>query len=269
MQTPEEIELNKKRKVLERLKDRLATDEEEIAEIRAELEQFETNYKMQVGRLYADLDEIDAQIAEEEVKLNPEDEEIKRRADEARERAAESAADAEEAIAENCTFKWQPTTEAKKAYHSLAKMIHPDLALNAEERERRHVLMAQLNQAYSAGDQNKLNKLVDDFRDSPDLVIGDSVGDDLVRAIRQIFQVKNRLNELRVERLTAELSELYMLKTKIRDEQLEGRNLLDQMAERTRSHILKAKRRLENLRKVNEANEMNPDEYQGMNVSMF
>jgi hypothetical protein len=266
MQTPEEIELNKKHKVLERLKDRLATDEEEMAEIRAELEQFETNYKMQVGRLYAELDEIDAQIAEEEVKLNPEDAEIKRRAEEARERAAESAADAEEAIAENCTFKWQPTTEAKKAYHSLAKMIHPDLALNADERERRHTLMAELNKAYEAGDQNKLNKLVDDYRDSPDLAIGDSIGDDLVRAIRQIFQVKNRLQELRVERLTAELSELYMLKTKIRDEQLEGRNLLDQMAERTRSHIMKAKRRLENLRKVNEANS---NEYHEMDVSMF
>src|SRR5262245_26172751 len=143
MLTPEELELNKKRKVLERLKDRLATDEEEMAEIRAELEQFETNYKMQVGRLYAELDEIDAQIAEEEAKLNPQDEEIKRRAEEARERAAESAAstDAAEESAENCTFKWQPTTEAKKAYHSLAKMIHPDLALNAEERERRHALM--------------------------------------------------------------------------------------------------------------------------------
>lgn len=271
MLTPEDIELNKKQKVLERLKDRLATDEEEMADIRAELEQFETNYKMQVGRLYADLDEIDAQIAEEEVKLNPEDAEIKQRAEEARAHAAESAAarEAAEEIAENCTFKWQPTTQAKKAYHSLAKMIHPDLALNAEERERRHALMAQLNEAYSAGDQNKLNKLVDDFRDSPDLIIGDSIGDELVRAIRQIYQVRNRLKELRVERLTAELSELYMLKEKIRSEQLEGRNLLDQMAERTRSHILKAKRRLENLRKVNEANEMNPDEYQEMNVSMF
>jgi hypothetical protein len=263
MQTPEELELNKKRKLLERLKDRLATDEEEMADIRAELEQFETNYKMQVGRLYAELDEIDALIAEEEVKLNPEDAEIKRRAEEARERAAESAADAEEAIAENCTFKWQPTTEAKKAYHSLAKMIHP------EERERRHALMAELNKAYEAGDQDLLNKLVDDYRDSPDLVIGDSIGDDLVRSIRQIFQIKNRLKELRIERLTAELSELYMLKTKIRDEQLEGRNLLDQMTERTKSHIMKAKRRLENLRKVNEANETNPDEYHEMNVSMF
>ncbi len=268
MLTPEQIELNKKHKTLERLKDRLADREEEMAELRAELEQFEANYKMDVGRLYAELDEIEAQIAEEEVKLAPDDEEIKCKAEDARCRAAESALD-EEAIAEACTFRWQPTAEAKKAYHNLAKMIHPDLALDAEERERRHELMAKLNDAYSAGDQNLLNKLVDEYRDSPDLVKGDSVGDELIRSIRQISQVKNRLRELREEKLTAELSELFILRDKVRAEQLEGRSLLKQMAERTRTHIKKAERRLSNLRSVNAANDIERDELHGMNVSMF
>ena len=98
----------------------------------------------------------------------PDDEEIKKRAEELRRRAEESAANAE--IAEGCSFKWQPTSEAKKAYHNLAKIIHPDLALNQAEKEKRHDLMAKLNDAYSAGDQNRLNKLVEDFRDSPDLI---------------------------------------------------------------------------------------------------
>lgn len=39
--TPEEIELDKKRRVLDRLKDRLAEREEQMAELRARLEQFE------------------------------------------------------------------------------------------------------------------------------------------------------------------------------------------------------------------------------------
>ncbi|MCA1590647.1 MAG: hypothetical protein LC734_09750 [Acidobacteria bacterium] len=62
---PEEIELNKKRSLLERLKDRLADREEEMADLRAELEQFEAQYTIEVGRLYAELDEIEAEIAEE------------------------------------------------------------------------------------------------------------------------------------------------------------------------------------------------------------
>ena len=59
--------------------------------------------------------------------------------------------------------------------------------------------MAKLNEAYSAGDQNRLNKLVEDFRDSPDLIMGDSIGDNLVRAIRQTYQIKNRFKELQSE----------------------------------------------------------------------
>jgi hypothetical protein len=264
---PEEIELAKKKRVLERLKEKLAFREEAMTELRAELEQFEANYTMQVGRLYADLDEIEAQIAEEEVKLVPDDEEIKKRAEELRRRAEESAAGVE--TAEGCSFKWQPTAEAKKAYHNLAKIIHPDLALDAKEKEKRHDLMAKLNEAYSAGDQNRLNKLVEDFRDSPDLIMGDSIGDQFVRAIRQIYQIKNRLKELREEKLVVELSELFTLREKVQAEMLEGRNMLKQMAERTKTLIKKSERRLENLRNVNSAQEDYVKERFGMDISAF
>ena len=265
--SPEEIELGKKKKVLDRLKDRLADREEEMTELRAELEQFEANYKMEVARFYAELDEIEAQIAEEEVKLVPDDEEIKKRAEELRRRAEESAADAENV--DGCTQKWRPTLEAKKAYHNLARIIHPDLALDKEEKAKRHELMAKLNEAYSAGDQNKLNKLVEDFRDSPDLIRGDSIGDDLVRAIRQIWQVKNRLKELREEKLKAELSELFTLREKVKAEMREGRNTLKQMGERTKSYIKKAERRLENLRTLNQAQEEYVKDRYGMDISAF
>ena len=266
---PEEIELNKKTRVLERLKDRLADREEEMTELRAELQQFEANYTMEVGRLYAELDEIEAQIAEEEVKLVPDDEEIKKRAEELRRRAEESAAKADEENWKGCSFKWQPTLEAKKAYHNLARIIHPDLALNREEKEKRHGLMAKLNDAYSSGNQNLLNKLVEDFRDSPDLIRGDSVGDELVRAIRQISQIKNRLQELREEKLKSELSELYTLREKVNAEMLEGRNLIKQMAERTKTHIKKSERRLANLRNLNLAQEDYVKDRFGMDISAF
>lgn len=264
---PEEIELNKKRRVLERLKDKLADREEEMTDLRAELDQFEAQYTMEVARLYAELDEIEAQIAEEEVKLVPDDEEIKKRAEELRRQAEESAARAE--AGENCSFKFQPNAEAKKAYHNLAKIIHPDLALDAKEKEKRHELMAKLNDAYAAGDQNRLNKLVEDFRDSPDLVRGDSIGDEFVRAIRQMYQIKNRLKELKSEKLLAEVSELYILRQKVEAEMREGRNLLKQMANRTITHIKKSERRLENLRNLNQAQEEYVKDQYGMDISAF
>ncbi len=265
---PEDIELDKKRAVLERLKDRLADREEEMTDLRAELEQFEAQYTMEVGRLYADLDDIEAQIAEEEFKLVPDDEEIKKKAEELRRRAEESAARADEA-AEAALNKWQPTQEAKKAYHDLARTIHPDLALDPREKEKRHGLMAQLNEAYSAGDQTRLNKLVEDFRNSPDLVKGDSVGDELIRAIRQISQVKARLTELREERHNAELSEVYTLRERMKAEMSEGRDMIKQMAARTAVQIRKSERRLANLRSVNQAAEDYVKDKYGMDISKF
>jgi GTP1/Obg family GTP-binding protein len=199
----------------------------------------------------------------------PDDEEIKKRAEELRKRAEESTANTDRENWEGCSFKWQPTSEAKKAYHNLARIIHPDLALDAKEKEKRHTLMAKLNDAYSAGDQNLLNKLVEDFRDSPDLISGDSIGDKLVRAIRQIFQVKNRLQELRAELLTAELSELYILRKKVSAEMFEGRNLLKQMAERTKTHIKKSERRLATLKDLNQVQEDYVKERFGMDISAF
>ncbi len=265
---PEEIELNKKRAVLERLKDRLADREEEMTDLRTELEKFEANYSMQVGRLYANLDEIEAEIAEEEYKLVPDDEEIKKKAEELRRRAEESAARALEA-AEAGEDKWEPTLAAKKAYHKLARTIHPDIALDAAEKEKRHDLMAQLNHAYSSGDQDKLNKLVEEFRNSPDLVKGDSIGDELVRAIRQIFQIKMRLKELKEEKKAAEGSELFTLREKMRAEMAEGRDMVKQMAARTIVQIRKSERRLENLKTVNKAAEEYVKDKYGMEISDF
>lgn len=265
---PEEIELNKKRAALDRLKDRLADREEEMADLRAELDQFEAQYTMQVGRLYAELDDVEAQIAEEEFKLVPDDEEIKKKVEELRRRAEESAKRLEEAEA-HAGEKWQPTAKAKKAYHDLARTIHPDLALDPNEKEKRHTLMAELNQAYSAGDQAKLDKLAEDLRDSPDLVEGNSIGDNLVRSIRQISQVKKRLKELQKENAAAQDSELFILREKMQAEAAEGRDMIKQMAARTAVQIRKSMRRLENLRMVNKAAEEHVKDKYGMDISAF
>ncbi len=265
---PEELELEKKLRLLERLKDRLADREEDMADLREELERFEARYTMEVGRLYAEQDEIDAEIAEEELKLVPDDEEIKKRVEELRRLAEESAARLR-AAEEHEQDKWEPTAEARKAYHDIARVIHPDLALDETEKERRHGLMAELNQAYASGDQQRLNKLVAEYRVSPETVRGDSTGDALVRAIRQIYQVKRRFAELDAEKSEAEASELFELFRKSESEAAEGRDLLKQMAERAATHIRKTARRLENLRAVTAAQEEHVRETYGMDIGDF
>lgn len=265
---PEEIELAKKRRVVDRLVERLADAEEEIADLHAELERFEARYTMEVGRLYAEQDEIDAQIAEEELKLVPDDEEIKKKVEELRRLAEESAARAK-AAEEKEAEKWEPTAEARKAYHELARSIHPDLVLDAGEKQRRHSLMAELNRAYSSGDQERIRKLAEDLRVSPDAVSGGTIGDDLVRTIRQIAQIGKRLREIADEKSAAEASELYALHTKAAGESAAGRDLLKQMAERAKTHIVKSQRRLENLKNVTASQEEYVREKFGMDISDF
>lgn len=265
---PEEIELAKKRRVVDRLAERLADAEEEIADLHAELERFEARYTMEVGRLYAQQDEIDAQIAEEELKLVPDDEEIKKKVEELRRLAEESAARAR-AAEEREAEGWEPTAEARKAYHELARSIHPDLVLDAAEKERRHSLMAELNRAYSSGDQERLKKLADDLRISPEAVTGGTVGDALVRAVRQIAQIRKRLIEIKEEKRLAVESELYTLHAKAAGESSAGRDMLKQMAGRARTHIAKSQRRLENLRNVTQSQEEYVKEKFGVDISDF
>ena len=74
--------------------------------------------------------------------------------------------------------------------------MQADLALDAGEKEKRHELMAKLNAAYSAGDQNRLNKLVEDFRDSPDLIRGDSPGDTWLRRMGKAQPVAQFLDHV-------------------------------------------------------------------------
>ncbi len=265
--SPEEIELNKKRKVLDRLKERLADREEELADLHAELELFGGRYKIEVARFYADVDELEAKIAEEELKLVPDDEEIKKKVEELRRRAEESAAEAK--TDSKGEFDFKPTAEAKKAYHDLARIIHPDLALDNEEKERRHVLMAQLNQAYSAGDQSRLNKLAETFRDSPDLISGDSIGDKLVRAIRQIYQIKKRFSEIIIEKEKAENSETFKLRAKAQAHYLEGRDMFKQMSNHAKIQLMRLERRLKTLEDLNKAQAEYVKEQFGLDIGEF
>lgn len=265
---PEELELEKKLRLLDRLRDRIADREEDLADLRAAMERFEARYSMEVGRLYAEQDEIDAQIAEEELKLVPDDEEIKKRVEELRRLADESAARAKAAEA-LASEEFQPTAEARKAYHDLARIIHPDLALDEAEKERRHGLMAELNSAYSSGDKERLSRLTEEMKVSSDMIRGDSVGDKLIRAIRQIAQVRKRFREIDRELADRQRSELFELYKKAEAHSAAGRDLLKQMAEVARTHIMKTQRRLENLRNVTAAQEEHVKKTYGMDITDF
>jgi hypothetical protein len=239
---PEDEELAKKRSELAELESELADRELFIATLRAELASFERQYLKIVGARYADLDDINAQIAERLARQHAGDRQRKDAAQQARKQAEDSrfAADAVASVDQRAL----PSKELKSLYREVAKRVHPDLSSDPEDRKTRQRLMAEANRAYEMGDIARLKQILEEYDTCPEAVQGEGVGAELVRVIRKITQVKRRLGEIEIEVQQLVGSELARLKTKADEYWLQGRDLLTEMARQIEEEIAAANQRL-------------------------
>lgn len=242
--TPEEDELLRKREELASVRAALAERELELADLRAQLKSFEGRYLRQVGVLYAELDELEATIAEIEAKLNP-SATANQRAQETRKRAEETH-EATHGEASNAR-DFQPSAELKSLFREAAKRLHPDFAKDEADRLLRTRLMAQANDAYSRGDAEAIQRILDEFGNSPESVQGEGVGAELVRIIRQIHQAKTNIAAIEQELTSLRASEIAQLKHDTEVAQQEGRDLLAELASNVREQIADVKKKHETL----------------------
>ncbi len=244
-QTPEEQELEKKRTAYNSLEDDLSQREMELATLVAELRSFEILYLKIVGVRLAELDEINAQIAEALSRQVPTDARVQQEAGEARSQARESrrATDSAKEEPESKT-RFEPSDDLKSLYREVAKRIHPDLTTDEEERSRREELMKQANQAYQEGNEDKLRSILDEWESSPESIAGEGVGAELVRIIRKISQVESRIAAIMTEITQYAESQLFTLKEKVETAEADGHHLLEQMAEELDRQIIGSKERL-------------------------
>jgi DNA repair exonuclease SbcCD ATPase subunit len=242
-QTPEEKELRRKLSELAKLQAELAQRELDLATLQAELHVFEGIYLRTVGVRLAKLDEINAQIAEAEARLKPKDKKIQEQAAKSRAQARKSA-EAAEFTQELRVEKFQPSEGLKKLYREVAKAIHPDLAVGEEDRILRQKLMADANRAYEEGDEAKLRAILVEWESSPESVKGEGTAVELVRVIRKIAQVEQRIHTIEIEITQLKESDVYELKTKVEKAEKKGRNLLGEMASQVDEKIILANKRL-------------------------
>lgn len=240
-QKPEEEELARKQAELCQLEEELAERELGLANLRAELGAFERRYVKLVGVLYAELDEINAQLTERRARQSGTPE-AKGTADQARAQAEQSRSAVYAELAK--PQESPPSQELKRLYREVAKRIHPDLATEPADRTRRQQLMAKANQAYQDGDAALLREILQEYDSSPESVEGSGVAADLVRIIRKIKQVKIRLTQIDQETEKLLGSNIGKLKAKAEEREKEGHNLLDELASRVREEIALARRRL-------------------------
>jgi hypothetical protein len=239
---PDEVALLDKRKQLVIVRTTLAERESELAQIRAQLKTFEGRYLRQVGILYAELDDLEARIAEREVDLYDSDaarqraEEIRQRAQETHDAAFGDAYQAEE---------FDPPPSLKTLFRDVAKRIHPDFARDDAEQKHFTLLMARANQAYSCGDTETLQRLLDDHREINASIAGEGAVAELLRITRQIEHAERDIATLDAERHSLLAGEVAHLHLDAESAAREHRDLLTELATSLREQIADAQRRFE------------------------
>ncbi len=241
---PEDEELARKREELATIRADLADRELELADCRQQLNAFQGRYLRQVGTLYAELDGLNSRIRLLQAERNPSPV-ADARAEEARQQAHRTYQEAHGSASEAREFA--PSPELKALFREAAKRIHPDLARDSVDQERRTRCMAEANRAYQAGDAEGLKRILVEFEDGADSVHGEGTGAELVRAIRQISQARNRLAAIEAELAALQTSEIGLLRKDAESAERNGRDLLAELANTVRQQIEVARKELERL----------------------
>jgi hypothetical protein len=137
--------------------------------------------------------------------------------------------------------------EAKRLFRQLARIIHPDLAGDPAERERRTNLMVAANLAYEQGDVAALERLLGDWERSPEAVTGGGALAELERTVRRIAQVQARIDAIGEELAELEASAMGWLRRRTEKAAREGWDLLAHMVKELDRQILEAQVELDRL----------------------
>jgi chromosome segregation ATPase len=219
--SPEEEELIRKREELAALEEELAQAELELHSLIGDAESFFATLDAAVGEKLAEREILKSRLAAALLSLRPDDPAAQERASQAEDEAREARREQEAASGSTdgdtsregfaSAFRSRLSEELRDLFRKLVKMAHPDLTTDPEEKERRTEFMKEVNAAYEAGDFDRLNKLLSEWQESPDSVEGEGVGAELVRVIRKIAQVTQRLEAVRAELSDLETSDDYAM----------------------------------------------------------
>lgn len=202
----------------------------------ADLAAFKVRYRQEVGLLHEELDRLELALAEAELG------ELAKRVDPAADASAAPDAARPEPLP-------RFTTDAvRKLFRDVAKAIHPDLARDADTRDRRHSLMIEANRAYALGDEEQLRGILQAWERSPEAIQGSDPEASRLRLVRRIAQIEEALEMLAGDQAARRDSPMWQLKTMVDDEAAKGKDLVKDMVRRLKRDILVATNRLDALR---------------------
>jgi len=144
--------------------------EAELDALKVELQKLQSRYLSEIGSLYRELSELEDKIYDAEVRAGvrqpPGDEpQI--------ERSAKDTAPDGDVEAFQCSNRSEPSDDLKKVFRDVARTIHPDLAMDGPEWNRRHSLMAEANRAYAERDADRLRLILHAWHNDPESISDD------------------------------------------------------------------------------------------------
>ena len=163
------------------------------ARAQADLAAFKAGYRHEVGQLHEELDRLEAELADAEL-----GELLKR------------------------PLPRFTSDAVRKLFRDVAKVIHPDLARDADTRDRRHSLMIEANRAYALGDEATR-----------------------LRLVRRIAQIEEQLELVANAHAMLQESPMWQLKKMVDEEAAKGKDLVKDMVRRLKRDILVATNRLD------------------------
>ncbi len=213
-----------------RLGQDIADLELELASVQGELADFMRDYYQRVAPLMAEHDALQAAAGARRAATDPDNPELDAEAARQRRQAEESAADADRfsATLPADAPPFNPDHETRQMFRRLAQQIHPDRALDEDDRTWRTQLMSEANRAYRNGDRDSLREIAALWEEQAGTSPSSQPG---------VSQLESQLQRLRARlaRIEGELhrlfgSQLYTLYIAARQAARKDRDLLAEMA---------------------------------------
>jgi len=245
----ESIEKRKLEKAISEKEKELNTLIEKVEQLKIDLTVVKQEYDIKVGRLYLRLDELDLEILkfkkiEDLINKGFSFKEAQKIVEETLQKKQEQIKeeykklDEEETEIENRrSLSESEKEELKKLYYKLAHQYHPDKSGGNEE------IMKKINEAYAKGDIETLRAI--------DQAGSRSRGEkgQTIKALRvKLVELEMSIEKVRQEYEELKKSEWYILKQNIEKARRQGRDILNELADKLLSDIAKKENRVKELK---------------------